>query len=266
MARNRGTFDPKNENPYELSRSKVENFVRCPACFWLDRAKGVKFPSMPGFNLNSNTDILLKRDFDVYREKQEPHPIMEMYGLDHLVPFAHEDMEKWENSMQFGMPNHFNTLHEETNILFGGGLDDVWENKQTGELHIVDYKSTAGGVMGPKKEPKPVNLEGFYKEGYKRQMDMYQFIARGMGFQVSDIGYFLYVDGQHWNIAGMLDTDPSTATMKFKATILTYIGNDGWVEQALRDIKTTLVSTKCPEHNERCEEKTFLDGVEKALD
>ena len=113
---------------------------------------------------------------------------------------------------------------------------------------------------------KRQNLEGFYKEGYKRQMDMYQFIARGMGFQVNDIGYFLYVDGQHWNIGGILDTDPSTATMKFKATILTYIGNDGWVEQALRDIKTTLVSTKCPEHNERCEEKTFLDGVEKALD
>jgi hypothetical protein len=119
--------------------------------------------------------------------------------------------------------------------------------------------------MGPKKEPKPVNLEGIYKEGYKRQMDMYQFVARRMGFDVSDTGYFLYVDGQHWNVAGMLDDDPATGTMKFNATILTYFGDDGWVDRALKDMKATLLSDECPHHNEGCEEKRFLDGVEEAL-
>jgi len=265
MPRHRGTFKPEREEPYELSRSKVEKFVRCPACFWLERARGVKFPSMPGFNLNTNTDILLKRDFGVYREKQRPHPFMIQNGLEHLVPFQHEDMERWASAMHFGAEKHFNALHKETNILFGGGLDDVWHNRETGELHIVDYKSTAQGVNGPKNQPKPIDLEGPWKAGYKRQMDMYQWVMRGMGYQVSDIGYFVYVDGQHWGINGMLDENPFTATMKFSATLLTYQGNDAWVEDALWGIKKLLQQNTCPPHSEGCEEEIFLKGVLDAI-
>jgi hypothetical protein len=49
MKRHRSTFDPNNPAPYELSRSRVENFVRCPTCFYLQQVKGVPFPSIPGF-------------------------------------------------------------------------------------------------------------------------------------------------------------------------------------------------------------------------
>lgn len=64
MARHRGRFDYECDEPFELSRFRVESFIGCPACFWLDRMAGVKFPNMPPFNINSNTDRLLKRDFD----------------------------------------------------------------------------------------------------------------------------------------------------------------------------------------------------------
>ena len=104
---------------------------------------GVKPLDMPGFNLNTNTDTLLKRDFEQYRGVAH-HPIMAAFGLGHLRPFRHEQLDKWTSSTQFGSSSeHFNTVHEPTNILFGGGVDDVWENAQTGELYIVDYKSTA---------------------------------------------------------------------------------------------------------------------------
>ena len=36
---------------------------------------------MPPFLLNSATDTLLKKDFDKYRELQQPHPFMERHGL-----------------------------------------------------------------------------------------------------------------------------------------------------------------------------------------
>ena len=97
MKRHRKVFDPKNENPFEISRSKVENFIRCPACFWLDKVKGVKFPSIPPFNINSNTDKLLKRDFDSVRGIKT-HPILEKNGLGHLIPFEHDDLDKWISS------------------------------------------------------------------------------------------------------------------------------------------------------------------------
>ncbi len=51
-----------------------------PACFWLEKAAGVKFPGMPPFLLNTSTDTLLKKDFDQYRGKG-PHPLMQATGL-----------------------------------------------------------------------------------------------------------------------------------------------------------------------------------------
>ena len=243
--RHRGAYKPKLDDiPFELSRSAVEKYVQCNKCFWMEKVAGIKPPSIPAFLLNTNTDTLLKKDFDQYRGK-EPHPIMVKAGLEHLIPFEHEDMEKWEASIHFGStPNHFNTLHRESNILFGGGLDDVWQNKETGELHIVDYKSTA--QMG--KTPKPLD-ESFlqvpkdskypdYKAAYRRQMDMYQLIMRRKGFEVSKIGYFLYVDGQHNGIDGMIDQeDPAVAWMKFDTAIIPYEGDDSWVEAALMEIR-----------------------------
>ena len=76
MARHRGKFDKNKIEPYELSRSRIENFVKCKACFYMEQVEGIKFPSIPGFNINEATDILLKRDFDKYREIGEPHPFL----------------------------------------------------------------------------------------------------------------------------------------------------------------------------------------------
>ena len=67
MARHRGKFNPNNDNPYELSRSAVETFIKCKACFWLEKKAGVKPPEIPSFTLNTTTDILLKRDADAVR-------------------------------------------------------------------------------------------------------------------------------------------------------------------------------------------------------
>ena len=41
---------------------------------------------MPGYPINSRVDALLKEEFDIYRKKQEPHPIFKKYNLN-FVPF-----------------------------------------------------------------------------------------------------------------------------------------------------------------------------------
>ena len=174
-----------------------------------------------------------------------------------------------ESSLHFGSsPNHFNTVHEQTNILFGGGLDDVWENIDTGELHIVDYKSTAQMSSTPApldesfiaapRDSKKID----YKAGYRRQMEMYQWILRRKGFSVSDTGYFLYVDGQHVNEFGMIDlANPNQAWMRFNTAIIPFIGDDSWVERALIRAKESLVKESCPRHSEDCEHGAFIDQV-----
>ena len=260
MARHQGTYKPdKAEIPFELSRSKIEDFIKCKACFWLEKVRGVKRPAIPGFNINTNTDTLLKRDFDSVRG-EESHPFLINNGLGHLIPFDHDNLELWTQSMHFGLPDRFNTLHKETNILFGGGIDDIYQNKETGELHVVDYKSTAN----LSKNPTRVSLEGKWKEGYKRQADMYTWVLRRKGFAVSDTAYFVYVDGLHIGYKGMIDDDTSLATMKFETTLLSYLTDTSWIEPALIKIKDLLSTPKCPEHSWHCEYGIYLKQATEA--
>jgi hypothetical protein len=58
-----------------LSRSKIELYNECPRCFYFDVVLKKSRPSNFPLNLNNVVDILLKREFDLYREK----------GISHLV-------------------------------------------------------------------------------------------------------------------------------------------------------------------------------------
>ena len=61
-------YDKKSNTPFKISRSKFFNFMSCKRCFYLDRVKGLKEPSMPGWALNVAVDELLKKEFDKYRD------------------------------------------------------------------------------------------------------------------------------------------------------------------------------------------------------
>ena len=260
--RHRGKFDPINEAPYELSRGRVEKYLNCKACFWLEQLHGVKPPEFPSFTINTTTDILLKRDADAVRGKSTL-PLWEEAGLGHMIPWEYENLGNWANSMQYGLNDtYFNTVHDETNIKFGGGLDDVFLNTKTEQLHIVDYKSQAQGTRSPDNyQVKPSSLNDPWKIGYKRQMDMYIWVARRKGFNVSGTGYFVYVDAQHKDIDGMLtDDDPSIAWMKFNASIVPYEADTSWIEPTLIEIKNFLMNqTSCPEHTPKGDNFTGCD-------
>lgn len=75
-----GLFNPKSETPFKLSRSKIDLFVECPQCFYLDRRLGVGRPPGFPFTLNSAVDTLLKREFDLLRKDGLPHPLFEEFG------------------------------------------------------------------------------------------------------------------------------------------------------------------------------------------
>ena len=240
--------------------------MNCPACFWMNRVKGIKFPGMPGFLLNTATDTLLKKDFDRYRELQKPHPFMERNGLGHLVPYKHYDFETWTKSLQLGL----RTYYEPADLLIGGGLDDVWHDPQTDEIFVVDYKSTAGKRNEDLTALQPITLNGVYKESYKRQMDMYQWILRQNGFNVSKTGYFVYVNGDQHFEDGMLEESSNKANMKFDVQLLSYEADDSWVEQTILDLKNCLEQDNCPEHaatgfgpkgDKQCEHAELFEGM-----
>lgn len=251
MARHRGQFKPEQDAPYELSRSRIENFVKCSACFYMQQVEGIPFPSIPGFNINEATDILLKRDFDKLRGTGKSHQFLEEIGHGHLSPFAHEHFEFWTQSLHFGAENRMNTIHEPTNLKIGGGLDDVWVNSNTGSLHIVDYKSTS-----QKSPNKVITLDDKWKAAYKRQMDLYVWVMRRKGFDVSSEGYFLYCDGDRFSEYQFLGRD--NAVMRFKMQLIPYEVETAWVEPTLMSIKKCLHLKERPKHSAECEYGQFL--------
>ncbi len=75
----RGLYVPDSDNPFKISRSKLELFIECPRCFYLDRRLGISRPPGFPFALNSAVDHLLKNEFDSYRNEGKQHPIQVEY-------------------------------------------------------------------------------------------------------------------------------------------------------------------------------------------
>ena len=217
----------------KLSRSKIDLFVSCPCCFYLDQVGKVARPSIPKFTINDAVDVLLKKEFDAYRNDGKPHPLMSQFGID-MVPFQHPDIEKWrKNKIGIQIP------HEATSFLVYGAIDDVWVDK-TGTLYIVDYKATS-----IKDTPA---LDG--RDAYKRQMEVYQWLFRQNGFTVSNTGYFVYCNGRKGaeSFGGRVD---------FDMQILPYEGDSSWIEPTLLEIRKTLDAGEAPQAKEECEYCVF---------
>lgn len=211
-------YRPGQKEPYKISRSKIELFTQCPRCFWLDARLKIKRPDGPPFQINKAVDELLKKEFDSYRIKGEPHPMMVEFGLS-AIPYQHDDLDKWR--MNF---TGVAALHEPSNLYVFGAVDDIWVNNE-GELMVVDYKATA--------KQSDVTLDADWQMSYKRQMEVYQWLLRANGFKVSDSGYFVYCNGR-------LDADAFNNRVEFRTKIIPYSGNDEWVEPTLLKMKDCL--------------------------
>ena len=108
MPRQKNLYDPKSDNPFRLSQSKVDLFLNCRRCFYLDRRLGISRPPGFPFNLNSAVDELLKREFDTYRVEGVPHPYMVEVGID-AIPANHPQLADWRQNFK-----GVRTLHQPT--------------------------------------------------------------------------------------------------------------------------------------------------------
>lgn len=217
---------------FRLSRGRIDNFIKCPRCFYLDRRLGIGQPGGFPFTLNNAVDKLLKKEFDIHRAKASAHPLMKAYKID-AVPLAHEKIDEWRDSMKRGIT--FKIDNE--NVVITGGVDDVWV-KPDGEFIIVDYKATS--------KEEEVNLDADWQIGYKRQMEIYQWLFRKNGFKVSNTGYFVYCNGD-------TDKEAFDGKLEFDIKVIPYTGDDSWVEKIILDAIECLKSDKLPESGEDCD-------------
>lgn len=239
-AREKGLFDPKSSEPFRLSRSKIEFFLECPRCFYLEQRLGVPRPDTIPFTLNNAVDELLKKEFDLHRVKKSAHPLMKAYNVD-AVPFDHPKLSTWRDAKYHGVQH----LHTPTHLMVRGGIDDVWYSAKK-ELIVVDYKATSK------------RSEIVLYESYKRQAEVYQWLFRQNGFKVSDTAYFVYVNGR-------TDREAFDGKLEFNVELITYKGDDSWIEHVLRDIKRILMSEIIPEKGRRCDFCPYRELAGKTL-
>ena len=237
-------YDKNSKSPFKVSRSKFSNFLSCKRCFYLDRVVGLKEPSMPGWALNSAVDELLKKEFDQYRKDQKPHPMMVRHNLN-FVPFQHDDLDVWRNSLKGGI----SYLDEKTNLIIHGGVDDIWFDLKEKKLVVVDYKAQSTNY--------PVSTQSYLNSewhlGYKFQMDIYVHILRKMNFNVSDVSYFYVCNGEKTN-------NKFDNKMNFETTLVPYKVNTSWIENKLSEMKEVLNLDSPPDVTSTCEKCAYLKG------
>ncbi len=241
--RTKNIYSAKSKNPYKLSRSKIEMFMNCPRCFYLDRRLGIGQPGGFPFNLNTAVDTLLKKEFDLHRAEDKTHPLMKRYGLD-LVPYSHEKINEWRENFK-GIQYH----HKKTNLIITGAVDDIWTDRK-GTLYVVDYKATS-------KNEEITELNQGWQISYKRQMEIYQWLLRQNGFKVSDTGYFVYCNGR-------TDLEAFDARLEFDVNLIEYKGNDSWVEKAVIDAHECLKRSKMPKSSDNCDFCAYREAVRKS--
>lgn len=217
-------YMPGQTEPFKVSRSKIELFMQCPRCFWLDVRLKITRPSSPPFNINKTIDELFKKEFDRYRAAGQPHPLMTEFNVN-AVPLQHDKLDQWRDTFTGVI-----TIHKPTNLHVFGGVDDLWVDPN-GEVIVVDYKATS--------KDREVNIDSGWQISYKRQLEVYQWLLRQNDLTVSDTGYFVYANGRS-------DLDGFNDRVEFRTKVIPYKGSDTWIEPTLLKMKACMDAGDMP--------------------
>ena len=229
-------YDPNSKKPFIMSRSKIDLYLKCKRCAYLDMRLGIKAPKPFPYNLNSRIDTLLKNEFDIARKNKE-QTIYQKEANINAIPFSHPELDVWREPFKAARYHH-----KETNIVVAGSVDDLWENLDTKKIHVTDFKSTH-----TEKFDKLKSFDAPYLIGYKRQAEIYSWILSKLGLDIDNTSYFFYVNAKP-------DQEIFKNNLEFEYAIIPYKTEDyNWVGNTIVEIKNFLETNKIPPSNQDCD-------------
>ena len=223
---------PKKSNPLRLSRSRWDNFIKCPKCFYLKEKHNINPPSQPGHPINSRVDSLLKEEFDILRRKGKPHPIFKEYNLN-FIPY-----NKLDPDVLAEYRNNFKGVQaksKKTKYILFGSLDDLWFNLDTEEIVVLDYKATSNKNL----EDYTISTKHYHKS-YLRQLDFYAYLLKLNDYKVHKVGYWLICNAANENQKNFKNN------INFKTSLLSYELKTDYIEQTLIELEKCLEKEKPP--------------------
>lgn len=220
----------------QLSPNSLNLFLECPRCFWLEKKKGIKRPPPFPYALNAAVDILLKQEFDEYRSKGMPHPLL----LENNIPaklFPNQNLLNQWRSNYSGMRYYDSQLDA---TLFGA-VDDILEFSD-GKLAPLDYKSTGSSVAN-------------VYDRFQLQMDIYTYLLEKNGFLTPRKGYLAFYIVDKGNGFG--------GRLPFKKELHEIDTDPLYIPNLFKEAVEILRNEKPPLHSKDCE---FGDWFKKASD
>ena len=243
MPRKRNLFDPASADPYPISRAKIECFLKCPRCFYLDRRLGVQPPGMPSMTLNRAVDTLMKAEFDGFRQRQEPHPAFQKHGI-RAIPLSHPDIAVWQSNFK-----GVKFLHQPTNLLASGAPDEVLVIGE--EWAVLDFKGTSS-------KDEIVSLDTEYRLAYKRQLEIYSWLLTMNGHPVGTRGFLLFANARQ-------DRDSFDGRLDFDMQLVEIAVDTAWIEPTLQAAKACLLAAEPPAASPDCETCGYVAAVNEAI-
>jgi len=157
----------------KLSRRKIEDFSKCPRCFWLEVKHGIKPPKTLPLALNLAMDNLLKVHFDEHRQAGKLPPVLQGLG-DGVRLFSDTALLKTWRSNRIGV----NWTDPESGHILFGAIDDLVEFTD-GSVAVVDFKASGAN-------------EAKVYDTYQLQLDTYTFLLQKLGYRTKPEAYLAY--------------------------------------------------------------------------
>ena len=200
---------------------------------------GIKRTPPYPYALNSAVDALLKEEFDTYRSKNLPHPMLKENNINARLFNNQKLLNQWRNN--FAGIRFFDQDLQAT--LFGA-VDDVLEF-EGGKIAPLDYKSTGSTAAN-------------VYDRFQLQLDTYTFLMEKNGFKTTRKGYlaFYIVDKSR----GFIDRLP------FRKEMVQIDTNPSDIYEIFKDAVDCLKQQTPPPHSSDCKFAVWLRGAKTFAD
>jgi len=231
-----------NQKTIQLSPNSLNLFLECQHCFWLDKNLGIKRPPPYPYALNSAVDALLKEEFDAYRAKNLPHPLLQENNINAKLFSNQKLLNQWRSN--FAGIRYFD---EALGATLFGAVDDVLEfedpsdpSGQAFKIAPLDYKSTGSSAAN-------------VYDRFQLQMDTYAYLLEKNGYKTTRKGYlaFYVVDKSR----GFIDRLP------FRKEVMEIDTNPSDIYEIFKDAVNCLKQPTPPPHSQDCQFGKWLNGA-----
>lgn len=158
---------------YKISPSSLGLLEECPRCFWLYVVKNIRRPGNFFSTLPNGIDLILKKRFDFFREKNELPPELKQHNPDLKLFSDKESLNIWRNNFK-----GISYIDDKSKIIVYGAIDDILQDGN--KLIVLDFKT------------RGFDVKEYTAKFYQNKINIYNFLLRKNNLITENYSYLLF--------------------------------------------------------------------------